>query len=264
MDSSGRGEAETKNDCVTFVSILLCQWIPLEAVWTFPYRSTHFQVSILLCQWIPLEVIIFECFWQGGELVSILLCQWIPLEDLKWKWANTPKNQFQSFCVNGFLWKYCVFQNTNPTKMRFNPSVSMDSSGRFGFCALVNGFFFSFNPSVSMDSSGRNRGIEFLLLWLLVSILLCQWIPLEAVRDFSHVKTEDCFNPSVSMDSSGRLRTQSVFSAQLLFQSFCVNGFLWKPSVPANVRELDTGFNPSVSMDSSGSDIHYKVCDDGT
>ena len=138
------------------------------------------------------------------------------------------EEMFQSFCVNGFLWKF------------------------------------------------QNRQLHCQLLF--VSILLCQWIPLEE-KDLWRASFDGwSFNPSVSMDSSGsrifpnrnpwmiqfqsfcvngflwKFRPKAVVAKEVWFQSFCVNGFLWK-NRGANCGIYESYcFNPSVSMDSSGSE----------
>ena len=160
-------------------------------------------------------------------LVSILLYQWITLEA-----------KYLLPLVRLFL--------------RFNPSVSMDYSGRTGYFDSNDFVNKSFNPSVSMDYSGRVIGRNFRgifhrfqsfcingLLWKrwrkfwgknteFVSILLYQWITLEAFSSWKITSRIWSFNPSVSMDYSGRSSFFTGGSSSLEFQSFCINGLLWK------------------------------------
>ena len=112
------------------VSILLYQWITLEE----GVKSNGFcsgKVSILLYQWITLEGH-FHTERSCPKPVSILLYQWITLED------------------NLLNWQFAMF-------MGFNPSVSMDYSGRPFLHLFKMRRRKSFNPSVSMDYSGRKH-----------------------------------------------------------------------------------------------------------
>ncbi len=86
-----------------------------------------------------------------------------------------------------------------------------------------------------------------------VSILLYRWIPLEVQTVKSLVQSRLCFNPSVSLDSSGSQCKKCRLYLPLLFQSFCIVGFLWKPKARTGLPRFRRSFNPSVSLDSSGS-----------
>ena len=90
---------------------------------------------------------------------------------------NTP-TKFQSFCVNGFLWKIDILSDRTR-------NIAFQS-----FC--VNGFLWKILVWIADE------------IWIAVSILLCQWIPLE--------ESANC----------------GTYPDGNLFQSFCVNGFLWK------------------------------------
>ncbi len=52
-----------------------------------------------------------------------------------------------------------------------------------------------------------------------VSILVFQWISLEAGEKFTNSKSEDCFNPSFSMDISGSLIISMENAEVIEFQS---------------------------------------------
>ena len=111
--------------------------------------------------------------------------------------------EFQSFCINGLLWKY----------MRCSPPpkpVLMFQS----FC--INGLLWKIELR-------RRSSIH-----ISVSILLYQWITLEVLSGSCTYVFRACFNPSVSMDYSGSRYSSAIW--------------------PHFLR-----FNPSVSMDYSGS-----------
>ncbi len=166
-------------------------------------------------------------------------------------------NEFQSFCVNGFLWK-------------FRPKAVVAKEVWFqSFC--VNGFLwknrgancgiyesYCFNPSVSMDSSGslkvfqnittKQTGFQSFcvngFLWkalfndlLHVSILLCQWIPLEVMAD-----TFQSLCQWIPLEDTGsKIRQSGKDRVSILLCQ-------WIP-----LEDEFFIFNPSVSMDSSGS-----------
>ena len=90
----------------------------------------------------------------------------------------------------------------------------------------------SFNPSVSMDYSGSFSVSRINLL--VVS-----------------------FNPSVSMDYSGRKLSLDDAVNYGKFQSFCINGLLWKNYFDLQYISRIFCFNPSVSMDYSGSRLAF-------
>ena len=190
---------------------------------------------------------------------------------------------FQSFWVNGLLWKPAVSGSLILGKTCFNPSGSMDYFGRqVGFESRrgsqtkfqsfwVNGLLWksqnyrgvrreievsillgqwitledvrgqrisrnrknSFNPSGSMDYFGRVHTSFQPLLSARVSILLGQWITLEVPDRFTVTLKRACFNPSGSMDYFGRMLRGNRRMIALPFQSFWVNGLLWKSSINA-------------------------------
>ena len=110
--------------------------------------------------------------------VSILLGQWITLEvDKHLCWLNAPL-KFQSFWVNGLLWKKCWECRS--------------------------------------------------MTWWAVSILLGQWITLEEAVAHWCAGTTSGFNPSGSMDYFGSAPFNNEIGRALEFQSFWVNGLLWK------------------------------------
>ena len=162
----------------------------------------------------------FQSFWFNGLLwksmlsipsvdtsvVSILLGQWITLEAIPPSvrppearcfnpsgsmdyfgrrgvfQANTVETEFQSFWVNGLLWKIvCVVED------------------------------------ISQSSE--------------VSILLGQWITLEESYGNAPLQAYPCFNPSGSMDYFGSETTQHELEIAAMFQSFWVNGLLWKVTI---------------------------------
>ena len=117
---------------------------------------------------------------------------------------------FQSFCVNGLLWKTsypaarCFCKGCS-----FNPSGSMDYFGstkvgkvftsQFLFQSFwVNGLLWK----VDFPSGATSRRK--------VSILLGQWITLEEYAVLSELIINVRFNPSGSMDYFGRRRIDSI------------------------------------------------------
>ncbi len=202
MDSSGRAVMDARHRGSDVVSILLYQWIPLEAL----------RCRQSLCRWV----------------VSILLYQWIPLEAF----------------LQETIWFFSVC---------FNPSVSMDSSGRNVRQLLMRFLNSRFNPSVSMDSSGRRLFGVLHLFPTQVSILLYQWIPLEDSPRHLHTYTRIKFQSFCINGFLWKHGINKVHSRVAQFQSFCINGFLWKSCHGCSTPGIRCSFNPSVSMDSSGS-----------
>ena len=86
----------------------------------------------------------------------------------------------------------------------------------------------------------------------IVSILLSQWIWLEAL-DWSPIWTSfSSFNPSESMDLVGSEGHCQLERGSVLFQSFWVNGFGWKTWGCNSISSQKRCFNPSESMDLVG------------
>ena len=138
-------------------------------------------------------------------------------------------------------------------------------------------FFNRFNPSGSMDYFGSFCCIRRIIEDFWVSILLGQWITLEVKKTRVATLTIYSFNPSGSMDYFGRVRIKKICMEMCKFQSFWVNGLLWKTranqirkyywwfqsfwvngllwknaaSIPTEL--LFRCFNPSGSMDYFGS-----------
>ena len=183
----------------------------------------------------------FQSFWVNGLLwkfrivrkvgdvfeVSILLGQWITLEGFG---VVAPKNRlrkFQSFWVNGLLWKI----------IRELPYCVLAKFQSF----WVNGLLWK-------------QTLQFLhLFFIIVSILLVQWITLEGRAVGLPPFFSKRFNPSGSMDYFGSSRNElqnairnhvSILLVQWItlevrskacvlpfgrmFQSFWFNGLLWK------------------------------------
>ena len=80
----------------------------------------------------------------------------------------------------------------------------MDLVGRIFVVPIPLLPFFCFNPSESMDLVGRLSVEEATKRANEVSILLSQWIWLEALLVRSMLKPRTGFNPSESMDLVGR------------------------------------------------------------
>ena len=94
---------------------------------------------------------------------------------------------------------------------------------------------YSFNPSGSMDYFGRTPSWLPMPFYFRVSILLGQWITLEGRAGVDDSTSKPGFNPSGSMDYFGSTKETAWVSANDVFQSFWVNGLLWK-------RRRATGF----------------------
>ena len=159
-------------------------------------------VSILLGQWITLEVVAPFLLHSYMYHVSILLGQWITLEDPFYGRISRFETLFQSFWVNGLLWKFLwripIFFLT-AVSILLGQWITLEEYPWDSKDVLV----FGFNPSGSMDYFGRR--------------------PWKTSR-----KWGKGFNPSGSMDYFGRLSLTLFQNTVLKFQSFWVNGLLWK------------------------------------
>ena len=171
-----------------------------------------------------------------------------------------PNYAFQSFWVNGLLWKFCPVPKSRNLLLCFNPSGSMDYFGSYKpykFCKMLNP---RFNPSGSMDYFGSAAVAKAKTIPLPVSILLGQWITLEDI-----------------------FRYGDAALSILRFQSFWVNGLLWKGRLYSAYSEQvsvsillgqwitlevcscstrlmpSSCFNPSGSMDYFGSFAKYAI-----
>ena len=103
-----------------------------------------------------------------------------------------------------------------------------------------------FNPSGSMDYFGSIQFYVYLFVLHFVSILLGQWITLEVTRKYNIWGSKGkSFNPSGSMDYFGRAIRRVRKKANTQFQSFWVNGLLWKSASPFQLRNL---FNVSILL----------------
>ena len=182
----------------------------------------------------------FQSFWVNGLLwkqkknfslgktnyVSILLGQWITLEEVFLALACSFSYLFQSFWVNGLLWKTCAHRS---------------QKNRYGFQSFwVNGLLWK---DFRRFSEGRKNG---------VSILLGQWITLEGKLGGDDLEDIQRFNPSGSMDYFGSLWSITSRTKRVVFQSFWVNGLLWKPAWVLRGTLWSVSFNPSGSMDYFG------------
>ncbi len=235
LDSSGSQNGFHRIFGILTVSILLYRWIPLEV-------RCRFIISRILC-------------------VSILLYRWIPLEAVLGFFGDFNMNEFQSFCIVGFLWKYNRCPNS---KSGTHVSILL-----YRWIPLEVAFRLAFDIPLRHVSILLYRWIPLEVLFLCcqllqhphVSILLYRWIPLEAPME-THRKNSpflfqsfcivgflwkgrrlhlyrdesQCFNPSVSLDSSGSEKHGSEYIIVVKFQSFCIVGFLWKRSDVLSVR----------------------------
>ena len=113
------------------------------------------------------------------------------------------EGMFQSFWVNGLLWKLGIVGGLPNGRPRFQSF-------------WVNGLLWK--SSVQRIGQLSNK----------VSILLGQWITLEVPIDHCHAGSVIGFNPSGSMDYFGRPSAATHQQGVARFQSFWVNGLLWK------------------------------------
>ena len=112
--------------------------------------------------------------------------------------------KFQSFWVNGLLWKPFSRSSLVIIPFCFNPSGSMDYFGRFanpvkpGSRILFQSFWVNGLLWKLFSVTSYNRLHS-------VSILLGQWITLEGLDGIlEKINLIYCFNPSGSMDYFGR------------------------------------------------------------
>ena len=135
---------------------------------------------------------LFQSFWVNGLL-------WKGVGSI-FGWLG---KRFQSFWVNGLLWKIFLLQLLFvdvSVSILLGQWITLEDieSRKFGRN------FRSFNPSGSMDYFGSSLKKHIYVVQERVSILLGQWITLEV--------------------GSG----DPAMNAVGLFQSFWVNGLLWK------------------------------------
>ena len=114
-------------------------------------------------------------------------------------------NWFQSFWVNGLLWKVspnkCRIEKLIFVSILLGQWITLEALYPVDFDALDA----SFNPSGSMDYFGSFSGLGLQSLFLNVSILLGQWITLEERGNLKIWRCKAGFNPSGSMDYFGRV-----------------------------------------------------------
>ena len=136
-------------------------------------------------------------------------------------------SSFQSFWVNGLLWKSKKRTNTcrdTTVSILLGQWITLEVLLRASRLKIL----LCFNPSGSMDYFGRPNEMTVANKYGRVSILLGQWITLEDGLGCVFELLDGGFNPSGSMDYFGSLRCLVGRTIVSRFQSFWVNGLLWK------------------------------------